>query len=94
MLENPSINSVTILSFDLSKAFDRVDHKILLIKLQKFFPSFLINWITDYLSERKQKIIFNNSSSDFANVTSGVPQGSILSPLLLHIYIDDLQINE
>jgi len=76
---------------DLSKAFDTLDHNILVNKLQHYgIRGTALAWFSNYLSNRKQCVNVNGNSSEFLNITTGVPQGSILGPLLFIIYVNDL----
>lgn len=76
---------------DLSKAFDTVSHSNLLNKLTRFgIKSYELEWFTNYLFNRSQCVSFDGSLSEKFKVTSGVPQGSILGPLLFILYINDI----
>ena len=86
VLEHGSDVSITFL--DISKAFDRVWHIGLLHKLRTLgVCGRLIDWLSDYLSNRKQRVVINGISSDWIIIEAGVPRGSILGPLVFLIYI-------
>ena len=88
--ENDPNDQVLAVFLDLSKAFDTIDHDILYRKLTHYgIDGIPLLWFKSYLSDRKQFLNFDGTDSDLLQLLVGVPQGSILGPLIFLIYIND-----
>lgn len=88
-----SKKEVLLVLLDLSAAFDTIDHDILISRLttQFGFSGTVLKWFKSYLHNRTQKVVIGNAESELQPVTSGVPQGSVLGPLLFVLYVAPLQ---
>ena len=86
-----SNKNADVIYLDLSKAFDKVNHSILMHKIKQIgINGKVSSWINSFLSNRMQQVVIDGATSNPEKVLSGVPQGTLLGPVLIIIYVNDL----
>ena len=92
-LHNPDSEAVRVFAMDFSEAFISVRHKLLSNKL-KFLPlnAYIIKWYHSFLYNRQQRIVHNNHLHEWKGVNKGTTQGSVSSPYLFYVFLNDLEI--
>ena len=88
MMQNADLDSIYL---DYAKAFDKVDHALLIKKLERYgVHSKLVKWIKSFLEDRTQQVVVDGHMSELAIIISGVPQGTVLGPILFLVFINDI----
>lgn len=91
MLKYTTLLFLVFIYCDISKAFDKVWHNGLLVKLQNYgICGNVLGWIENYLFDRQQKVVIDGFTSNTETINAGVPQGSVLGPFLFLLYINDI----
>ena len=87
-----NVDFVRIFSFDFSKAFDSVSHRMLVSKLRDVdINPYILNWLISFFSNRKQRVVVDDIITEYIDITRGVPQGTVLSPILFSLMISDIK---
>ncbi|MEL7307993.1 MAG: reverse transcriptase domain-containing protein [Pseudomonadota bacterium] len=93
-LDNTEITGIQVIAYDFSKAFDRIKHDIIIKRLENCnMPPELISWLESYLENRKQFVRIGSVCSSLIDVTSGVPQGSVLGPFIFSAVVGSLKVS-
>ena len=94
-LEDEEVDFVRVISFDFSKAFDSVPHDIVCEKLKRTcLNPYTTNWIIDFLTNRRQRVVVDRIETDFLEINRGVPQGTVIGPFLFSLRVNDISLED
>ena len=94
-MENEDVDFIRLISFDFSKAFDSVPHDILCEKLkQTCLNPYIINWIIDFLTNRRQRVVVDGLETESLDINRGVSQGTVIGPFLFSLMVDDINLED
>ena len=94
-LEDEDVDFIRVISFDFSKAFDSVPHDIFCEKLkQTCLNPYIINWIIDFLTNRRQRVVVDGIETNFLDINRGVPQGTVIGPFLFSLMVNDINLED
>ena len=94
-MEDEDVDFIGVISFNFSKAFDSVPHDILCEKLkQTCLNPYIINWIIDFLTNRRQRVVVDELENESLDINRGVPQGKVIGPFLFSLMVNDIDLED
>ena len=94
-MEDEDVDFIRVISFNFSQAFDSVPHDILCEKLkQTCLNPYIINWIIDFLTNRRQRVVVDGLENESLDINRGVPQGKVIGPFLFSLMVNDIDLED